>query len=73
MKGVICVARRNALNHMPPPWKGAPDIPDLPRCPVCMEEAKTYYIGYWGGIVGCDRCIKEVDSVEYEAEKRLNP
>ena len=53
-----------------PPWVGAPDIPDLPRCPVCMSEAKTYYIGYYLGIVGCDQCIKEVDSVEYEEEKR---
>ena len=35
-----------------------------PRCPVCGEEADSYYKDKWGNIVGCQECVQEVTSWE---------
>lgn len=35
-----------------------------PRCPVCGEEADSYYKDKWGNIVGCPECVQEVTSWE---------
>lgn len=59
---------RDSLAHMPPPWQNAPEPKPLPRCPVCMSEAREFYIGYWGTIVGCDGCINVRDAEEYTEE-----
>lgn len=33
-----------------------------PRCPVCGEEAGSYYKDKWGNVVGCPECVQEVDA-----------
>lgn len=35
-----------------------------PRCPVCGEEADSFYKDKWGKIVGCPECVQEVTSWE---------
>ena len=35
-----------------------------PRCPVCGEEADSYYKDKRGNIVGCPECVQEVTSWE---------
>lgn len=35
-----------------------------PRCPVCGEEADSFYKDKWGNIVGCPECVQEVTSWE---------
>ena len=37
-------------------------------CPVCCEEAMKLYRGYWNDIIGCDKCVEEIDADEYEPE-----
>lgn len=34
----------------------------FPICPVCGEEADTFYKTDYGNIVGCDNCITKVDA-----------
>ena len=53
------------------PWirdtelNGLPFEPE-PVCPCCGEEAETYYLDTWGGIIGCDRCVKAVDAWDHQ-------
>lgn len=49
-------------------YKLDPPEPKPPRCPVCMAETDTFKRGYWGDIVGCDKCISDVDAWDYEME-----
>ena len=45
-----------------------PDVPEPegpPRCPVCGEEAETFYQDRNGDIVGCDNCVKALDAWDY--------
>lgn len=39
---------------------------EMPRCPVCGEQADTFYRNYFNEIVGCSECIKNVDARQYE-------
>lgn len=48
-----------ALNIEPPV---EPPEYTCPRCPVCGEEADSYYKDKWGNIVGCPECVTEVDA-----------
>ena len=41
-----------------------PPAYSCPRCPVCGEEADSYYKDKWGNIVGCPECVQEVTSWE---------
>lgn len=50
-----------ALNVEPPV---DPPAYSCPRCPVCGEEADSYYKDKWGNIVGCPECVQEVTSWE---------
>lgn len=45
---------------------GTPDEkPELyPRCPVCAKEAEKLYKNQAGEVLGCDRCVREVDAWE---------
>ena len=43
-----------------------PEPKPMPRCPICMTETDTFVLGYWGNIIGCDECTKEVDAYDYE-------
>lgn len=38
--------------------------PAYPRCPVCREECETIYKDKDFSIVGCDNCLRSVDSWE---------
>ena len=49
------------LNIEPPV---EPPAYTCPRCPVCGEEADSYYKDKWGNIVGCQECVQEVTSWE---------
>ena len=42
------------------PW----NVPKEPRCPICGQDAESFYKDIDGEIVGCDNCIKEVDAWE---------
>jgi transposase len=36
-------------------------------CPVCgHENPRTYYIGFWRRVVGCENCIEVVNAAEWE-------
>ena len=50
-----------ALNVEPPV---EPPAYSCPRCPVCGEEADSYYKDKWGNIVGCPECVQEATSWE---------
>lgn len=50
-----------ALNIEPPV---EPPAYTCPRCPVCGEEADSYYKDKWGNVVGCPECVQEVTSWE---------
>lgn len=39
-----------------------------PICPICGEETDTFKRGYYGDIIGCDHCVKDVDAWDYEEE-----
>ncbi len=54
----------------PPSYYEPPEPKPLPRCPVCNAETDTYYIGYWGNIIGCDECVTTADATDYEEEER---
>lgn len=43
---------------------GYPDgkEPEYPICPVCEENADTFYKNFDNEIVGCENCITSVDS-----------
>ena len=47
---------------------GYPDgkEPPAPRCPVCGEEADTFFRDREHAIVGCDNCLHTVDAWDYE-------
>lgn len=47
------------LNIEPPV---EPPAYTCPRCPVCGEEAGSYYKDKWGNVVGCPECVQEVDA-----------
>ena len=49
------------LNIEPPV---EPPAYTCPRCPVCGEEAGSYYKDKWGNVVGCPECVQEVTSWE---------
>lgn len=35
-------------------------------CPVCKNEAIDFYVNQYGEILGCDKCVKTIDSLDYE-------
>lgn len=44
------------------PYSLFPPLPEqtvsrAPHCPICGEEAETFYIDRWGMTVGCGFCI----------------
>ena len=39
-------------------------VPEIPVCPVCGDEAETFYMNEDKQIVGCDNCIEKRDSWE---------
>lgn len=45
---------------------GYPDgkEPSYPTCPICHEEADTFYVDQDEQIIGCDNCIKIRDAWE---------
>ena len=65
MKGVTCVARNNA--DPPRSYYEPPEAKPV-YCPVCHEEAYKLYRGYWNDILGCDKCVTEIDVDENEED-----
>lgn len=51
---------------------GYPDGPEeehISVCPMCGKEAEVFYITRENAIqdiLGCDKCVKEIDSFDYE-------
>jgi hypothetical protein len=41
-----------------------PDPDPAPRCPVCGQEAITFYIADHD-VIGCDCCVATADAVDY--------
>ena len=35
-------------------------------CPVCEQEADSYFLNRYHEIIGCEHCIKEVFSEDYD-------
>ena len=48
-----------------------PEPTPPPICPICGAETDTFKRDYFGDIVGCDECIKEVDAWDYREEHGL--
>ena len=55
-------------NADPPRSYYEPTEPKPVYCPVCREEAYKLYRGYWNDILGCDKCVTEIDVDEYEED-----
>ena len=36
--------------------------PEPSKCPICGAECETVYKDYYGDIIGCNECVKEVDA-----------
>ena len=50
-----------------------PHYYETPECPVCGRQCDTIYKSNDNGeVVGCERCLSAVDSVEWEAEQEEN-
>ena len=47
-----------------------PDNP-MPVCPICGEGCEIIYVDYNWNAVGCNRCIREQDAIEWEEDHRL--
>lgn len=47
---------------------GEPDEP-LAICPICGEEAETFYVDRGGDVVGCEYCIRNVDVDAYKTNR----
>ena len=47
-----------------------PEAKSPPVCPVCGAETDTYKRDYYGDIIGCDKCVKDVDAWDWRAEHR---
>lgn len=45
-----------------------PEPTPPPVCPVCGAETDTYIRDYYGDIVGCDQCTKEIDAWDWRDE-----
>lgn len=39
----------------------------IPICPVCGKEAEDFYIDESKDILGCNNCIRRIDSWKWEA------
>lgn len=50
---------------------GYPDgrEPTVPRCPVCGDEADTFYLDQYGEIVSCNHCVRTIEAWEMEGEE----
>lgn len=44
---------------------GLPEGKDY-ACPICGEETDTYYVGPYGVVVGCDRCLSQCAPWDYD-------
>ena len=47
-----------------------PDNP-MPECPICGEGATIIYVDHSWNAVGCNKCIREQDAVEWEEDHKL--
>lgn len=57
------------MNDLQAPWVGnAPCEEERTEyCPCCNKECEEYYISKdTGEIVGCEHCLKRIDSWEWE-------
>lgn len=46
--------------------------PEMPKCPVCLESCDSFYRSKVDGIiVGCENCIKVIDSYFMNREEFL--
>lgn len=61
-------SNRKGVNADPPRSYYDPPEPKPVYCPVCREEAYKLYRGYWNDILGCDKCVTEIDVDEYEED-----
>lgn len=52
----------------PPSYYEPPEPEQVPVCPVCGEETDTFKRDYYGDIVGCDNCVRDVDAWDYEQQ-----
>ena len=43
---------------------GYPGGETYPTCPVCGEEADTYYKSREGDILGCDCCVDKLEACD---------
>ena len=51
-------------------WREAAGGREYPRCPVCGEETDTLYQDGMGDIVGCERCLEQIDAWERQERGR---
>ena len=51
-------------NHIGEPPINPPE-PTPPICPICGAETDTFKKDYYGDIIGCDECVKDVDAWDY--------
>ena len=52
----------------PPPSYYEPEETPPPVCPICGQETDTFRMDFYGDIIGCDRCVKDVDAWYYRRE-----
>lgn len=47
----------------------SPPEQEQPVCPICGEECYTVYLRS-GEVVGCDRCLLEINAYEWLEERK---
>ncbi len=50
------------------PYLDPPDLPPMPRCPVCGEECEEVYVDIDCHVVGCDCCMEVYNAIDYFEE-----
>lgn len=59
------------MENLEAPWVGhEPEEEKMPCCPVCGKECEEIFISEMdGNAIGCEHCIKVVDSWDWEDKK----
>lgn len=40
--------------------------PPIPKCPICGRECEEFYLDGLNNVIGCEKCIKKVESYNNE-------